>query len=53
MPENVTSELIYEVLKQLQVGQAEMKADIREMKARITSIDTRLGLVHTDMAHLA
>lgn len=27
--------------------------ELRELKARMTSVDTRLGLVHTDMAHLS
>jgi len=47
----VTNELIYEVLKSVQAQVALLRDDMDNVKARLTSIDTRLGLVHTDMAH--
>jgi hypothetical protein len=59
MPENVTNELIYEVLKQLQAGQAEMKvalADhtrqlirIREDINNLRGDDLRLETLHAQM----
>jgi hypothetical protein len=51
MPENVTNELIYEVLKAVQAQVGLLRDDMDSVKARLTSIDSRLGLVHTDMAH--
>ena len=45
----VTNELMYEVLKKIQANVAVTCEDIASMKARITSLDTRLGVVHTDM----
>ena len=53
MPESVTNELIYEVLKNMQQRLGQLADDMNGVKARLTSIDTRLGLVHTDMAHLS
>lgn len=53
MTGNVTNELIYEVLKQVQAHVALLRNDMDSVKSRLTSIDTRLGLVHTDMAHQA
>jgi hypothetical protein len=47
----VTNELLYEVLKSVQAQVALLRDDMENVKARLTSIDTRLGLVHTDMAH--
>jgi hypothetical protein len=46
----VTNDLIYEILKQIQSHVAFMRDDLNNVKIRLTSIDTRLGLVHTDMA---
>jgi tetrahydromethanopterin S-methyltransferase subunit G len=53
MPEHVTNELIYEVLKNVQQRASNLADDMNVVKTRLTSIDTRLGLVHTDMAHLS
>lgn len=53
MPEIVTNELIYEVLKSVQERLTHLSDGMNGVKARLTSIDTRLGLVHTDMAHLS
>jgi hypothetical protein len=47
----VTNELLYEVLEAVQGQVALLRDDVDNVKARLTSIDTRLGLVHTDMAH--
>lgn len=49
MPE-VTNDLIYEVLKQLQIGQAEIKADLRDTKSRLASIEGYIATLHTDTA---
>ncbi len=47
----VTNELIYEVLKSIQAQVALVREDVDSIKARLTSVDTRLGLLHTDMAN--
>jgi len=47
----VTNELMFEVLKSVQAHVALIREDVDSIKARLTSIDTRLGLVHTDMAN--
>ena len=49
----ITNELIYEVLKSIQAQVALVREDVDSIKARLTSVDTRLGLVHTDMANQA
>jgi hypothetical protein len=49
MPKTVTNELIYEVLKNIQERLGTLSDDMGGVKTRLTSIDTRLGLVH--MAH--
>jgi hypothetical protein len=51
MTQNVTNELLYEVLKSVQAQVGLLRDDMDNVKGRLTSIDTRLGLVHTDMAH--
>jgi hypothetical protein len=53
MPENVTTDLIYDELKPVQARVAGLRDDMTGVKSRLTYIDTRLGLVHTDMAHLS
>jgi DNA anti-recombination protein RmuC len=53
MPNTITNDLIYEVLKNVQERLGHLSDDMSAVKARLTSIDTRLGLVHTDMAYLA
>jgi tetrahydromethanopterin S-methyltransferase subunit G len=51
MAQKVTSELLYEVLKSIQAQVGLLRDDMDNVKGRLTSIDTRLALVHTDMAH--
>ena len=53
MAATITNELVYEILKQIQAHIALLKDDMNSVKTWLTSIDTRLGLVHTDMAHQA
>jgi tetrahydromethanopterin S-methyltransferase subunit G len=53
MPKAVTNQLIYEVLKNIQERVVYISDDVNGLKTRLTSIDTRLGLVHTDPAHLS
>lgn len=48
---NVTNEPLYEALKAVQAQVAPLRDHMDNVKARLTSIDTRLGLVHTEMAH--
>ena len=36
-----TNDLIYEILKQLQTGQSEIKADLRDIKSLLASIADR------------
>jgi hypothetical protein len=45
MAETITNELIYEVLKSIQTQMALVREDIASIKARLTSLDSRLGLV--------
>jgi archaellum component FlaC len=52
MPESVSNELLYEVLKNVQAGLTEIKSDIRDIKARQTSQDNKLGLIHSELAAL-
>jgi len=49
MPE-MTSELMYEVPKTIQADLALMKEDMSDIKSRLTSLDSRLAIVHTDLA---
>jgi polyhydroxyalkanoate synthesis regulator phasin len=51
MPDKITNELLFEVLKSVQAQVALIREDVDSIKMRLTSIDTRLGLVHTDMAN--
>jgi polyhydroxyalkanoate synthesis regulator phasin len=46
----ITNELIYEVVKSIQAQVALTREDAESIKARLTSMDQRLGIVHTDMA---
>ena len=43
MSENVTNELIYSVLQQMQADLAEMKFDVRDLKGRMTMVEEHLG----------
>jgi tetrahydromethanopterin S-methyltransferase subunit G len=49
-PDNITNELIYEVLKSIQAQGAVVREHMEHIKPRLSSIDHRLGLVHTEMA---
>jgi polyhydroxyalkanoate synthesis regulator phasin len=49
----ITNELMYEVLKSIQAQVVLVREDVDSIKSRLTSVDTRLGLVHTDMANQA
>ena len=44
----VTNQLMYEVLKQLQAGQSDIKADVRDVKARLASIESYISTLHVD-----
>lgn len=46
----ISNELIYEVLKSVQAQVAIIREDVGTIKARMTSLDHRLGIIHTDMA---
>jgi len=48
MPENVTNELIYEVLKKLQAGQAEMKATLADVVAQLIRVREDINNVRSD-----
>jgi hypothetical protein len=50
MAEPITNDLIFEVLKSIQGNVAALREDMEHIKPRLSSIDNRLGLVHTDMA---
>ncbi|MBM3509539.1 MAG: hypothetical protein FJX61_05290 [Alphaproteobacteria bacterium] len=50
MPADIASALIDEVLEAVQSHVTDPREDRDLVKGRLTSIDTRLGLVHTDMA---
>ena len=43
MAENVTNELIYAVLQQVQADMSEIKFDIRDLKGRMTMVEEHLG----------
>jgi hypothetical protein len=53
MTQPVSNDLIYEVLKSVQAQVSVTREDVADIKARLTSLDTRLGVVHTDMALLS
>jgi hypothetical protein len=44
----VTNELMYEVLKQLQIVQSEIKGDTRDIKARLASLESYIATMHGD-----
>ena len=46
----ITNELVYEILKQLQAGQGEIKADVRDVKSRLASIENYIATMHGDQA---
>jgi archaellum component FlaC len=43
MTENVTNELIYNVLQKMQIDMSEMKFDIRDLKTRMTMVEEHMG----------
>lgn len=60
MPENVTNELLYEVLKSIQAQVAIIREDVASLKTRTTSQDRILSRIeagfadmHGDFAELA
>jgi phage shock protein A len=46
----ITNELMYEVLKQLQAGQGDIKSDVRDVKSRLASIESYIATLHGDQA---
>jgi hypothetical protein len=48
----ITNELMYEVQNSIQAPVAVIREDMDSIKSRLTSLDARLGVVHTDMAPL-
>jgi hypothetical protein len=47
---NVSNELMYEALKSVQAQVAIIREDVTMIKTGVTSLDHRLGIIHTDMA---
>jgi archaellum component FlaC len=43
MTENVTNELIFSVLQQMQADMSELKFDVRDLKGRMTMVEEHLG----------
>ena len=43
MSENVTNELIYNVLQKMQFDMSEMKFDVRDLKTRMTMVEEHMG----------
>lgn len=48
MPEKVDNELIYEVLKKLQAGQAEIKATLSDVLAQLIRVRQDINRVESD-----
>jgi hypothetical protein len=48
MPEKVDNELVYEVLKKLQAGQAEMKATLADIVAQLIRVRQDINSVQSD-----
>ena len=53
MPDTITNELIYEVLKTIQGGVSLLREDMASVKTRLTSLDSRVALIHGDLAELS
>lgn len=47
-----TENLILEILKKIQAGQAESRRDIREIKDRLTLMDGALAAIRSETANL-
>jgi archaellum component FlaC len=43
MTENVTNELIFSVLQQMQADMSELKFDVRDLKDQMTMVEEHLG----------
>ncbi len=43
MVENVTNELIFNVLQKMQIDMSEMKFDMRDLKTRMTMVEEHIG----------
>jgi hypothetical protein len=41
--ENVTNELIFNVLQKMQIDMSEMKFDVRDLKTRMTMVEEHMG----------
>ena len=48
MPEHVTNELLYDVLKKLQGGQAEIKATLSDIVAQLIRVREDINAVRSD-----
>jgi hypothetical protein len=48
MPENVDNDLIYEVLKKLQAGQAEMKGTLADIVAQLIRVRQDINSIQSD-----
>lgn len=51
MPDEVTNELLYEVLKSIQSQVAIIREDSESIKSRLSQVDSKLATLHTDIAH--
>ena len=51
MMAEITNELIYEVLKAIQGHITHLREDMEIVKGRLTSIDSKIGTLHTDLAN--
>jgi uncharacterized coiled-coil protein SlyX len=51
--EKVTNELIYEVLKKMQSDIAAIKEDSREIKSRVTSLESGQAMVLQHLGHMS
>ena len=50
MPDQVTNELLYEVLKSVQAQVSIIREDMASVKNRLSSVDTKLATLHGDIA---
>ena len=53
MPETVTNELIYEVLKSVQAQVSIIREDVSGLKNRISSLQSSVAGLHADMAEVS
>ena len=51
MPDKITNELLYEVLKSIQSQVAIIREDTESVKSRLSQVDTKLATLHADIAH--